>query len=146
MVVDLWSFLFLMLTLGASWNHVIFRKNSLVKSTLCHGMHLTSTLICVLMNNLIDNTNTYISIKSRLSHVIHSCFDMFRSSDLPWGVLHQTSIYNFNICTMHLYYLCNEPTNAQLFNNKEQYNKLSVSCAFAGSLCKIFVKCRWIMK
>jgi len=24
---------------------------------------------------------------------------------------------NFNICTVHLYYLYNEPTNAQLINN-----------------------------
>jgi len=46
---------------------------------------------------------------------------------------------------MHLYYLYNEPTNAQLINNKEQCNKLLISCAFVGSLYKEFVKCRWIM-
>ena len=131
-----------MLTLGTSRNHVIFRKNTLVKSILCHRLHLSGTLICKLMNDLIDNTNTYTSIKSRLSHIIQSYSDMFWSSDLPWGVLHQTSFCNFGICTVHLYCLYDEPTNAQLIDNKEQYNKLSISCAFVGSLCKVFVKCR----
>lgn len=68
LVVDLWSFLFFVLTLCTSWNHMIFRKNTLVKSILCHRAHLTGILICELMNNLMDNTNTCTSIKSGVSH------------------------------------------------------------------------------